>query len=217
MASAFEHVLAVEMLRSQALRTLALGLLFGAAALFVALVAAVMYMQFGWGAAPRAPLTVFAAVAGITAYEFAMWRMIRAHIARNAPLPRWRWYANACIEISTMSAIMLSMQGLLSNPVYSLATPPLLAYFLFIILSTLYLDVKLSLFTGVLAAAEYLAIMAWTFMRFGTDAAHDPVFLTSGLYLGKTFVLLMAGAGAGFVARELLRRLRLSLVTCPHV
>jgi signal transduction histidine kinase/DNA-binding NarL/FixJ family response regulator len=208
--SNFESAMAVEMLESQALRTRALGLVFGAATLFLSVLGIWFYGRYGIAKA-SAPLTALAVVAAIAVFEIGMLRMIRRKIRRGAPVPVWRWYANACVEITAMSVVILLVQGVLSNPVYALATPPLLAYFLFIILSTLYLDLKLSLFTGGLAAAEYLGIVLYTFDAYGPDAAQDPVFMTPGLYVGKTAILLLAGLSAGFVAREFSRRQRLSL------
>lgn len=204
-SDAFGQTVAVEMLESQALRTLVLGVIFGAAMAFVAITAGFFYLRYGWQAAAT-PLTVLIAVTAVTLYEFGMRRAIRRHIDQSRPVPNWVWYANACVEVTAFSAIMVFIHGALSNPIYALSTPPLVGYFIFIILSTLYLDTRLCLFTGSLAAAQYFSIVLYTFLQFGSDAGADAIFLTPGIYLAKTSILLLGGFGAAFVARELSRR-----------
>lgn len=207
---AFGQIVAVEMLESQALRTLVLGIIFAIAAVFIAIVGSNFYIRYGASAAAT-PMTVLIAVTGVGLYEFGMRRTIRRHIRLSTPLPGWVWYANACVEITVFSTIMVFIHSAMSNPIYALSTPPLVGYFLFIILSTLYLDTRLCLFTGGFAAAQYLAIVLYTFLTFGSDAVTDPVFLTPGIYVAKASMLLLGGFGAAFVARELSRRQRASL------
>lgn len=204
-SDAFGQVMAVEMLESQALRTLILGMIFAAAAVFITIVAGDFYIRYGWQAAVT-PLTVLIAVTGVSLYEFGILRAIRRHIKQSRPLPAWVWYASACVEVTAFSAIIVFIHGAMSNPIYALSTPPLVGYFLFIILSTLYLDTRLCLFTGGLAATQYFAITLYTFLTFGSNAGSDPVFLTPGIYMAKTSILLLGAFGAAFVARELSRR-----------
>lgn len=198
------------MLESQALRTLALGVTFAATSVFVVFLIANFYLRYG-SAAAQVPMTVFLVVLGVAIYEFGMRHAIKRHIRLGSFVPAWVWYANACVEITAMSALMVFIQGVISNPIYALSMPPLVGYFLFIVLSTLYLDFRLSLFTGSLAAIQYLAIVVFIFSTFGSNAAQDAIFLTPGPYVAKTIIVFLAGAGAAFVARELLRRQLASL------
>jgi adenylate cyclase len=198
------------MLESQVLRTLALGVTFAVAAIFVVCVTAIYFFRYGL-AAVQVPMIVIPVVLGVAIYEFGMRYVIKRHVRRESSVPAWVWYANACIEITAMSTLMVIVQDVISNPIYALSTPPLVGYFLFIVLSTLYLDFRLSLFTGSLAAIQYLAFSLFTFSTFGSDTARDIVFLTPGLYVAKALIVFMAGAGAAFVARELLRRQLASL------
>lgn len=206
----FDQDMRSQMLESQALRTLVLGVLFTVASVFVAITGTNFYVHYGWSAAST-PATIFFVAISVAVYEFAMRRMIKRHIRQGTGIATWVWYANTCIEISVMSAVMLFIHGAMSNLIFSLSSPPLMGYFLFIILSTLYLDVRLSIFTGGLAAAQYLAIVIATFAQTGIDAAGDPIFFTPAVYLAKTTILVLGGLGAALVARELLRRHRASL------
>lgn len=209
-ARTFEQSLAIEMLESQSLRTLALGSLLACASVFIAFVAADFYLNYGMTAA-WVPMTVLPVVVVVAIYEFAMRYAIRRHIARGSSVPIWVWYANACVEISAMTALIVFIHGGVSNPIYALSTPPLAGYFLFIVLSTLYLDFRLSLFTGSLAAIQYLAVVIYTFSIAGVESSTDTIFLTPGPYHAKAMILFMAGAGAAFVAREVRRRQHISL------
>lgn len=207
----FDHEIRIQVLESQALRTLVLAILFGVAALFVVLTGVNFYLRYGWEAAST-PATVLVVTIGVAFYELGMRRAIKRHIGQGTTVPTWVWYANACVEISVMTAIMVFIHGSLSNPIFALSTPPLLGYFLFIILSTLYLDARLSIFTGGLAAAQYLTVVLVTFADVGSNAAGDAIFFTPGIYLAKTTILVFGGMGAALVARELLRRHKSSLL-----
>lgn len=198
------------MLEGQALRTLALGVTFAFASVCIVFIIANYYFRYGLVTA-QIPMIVFPVSMGIAIYEFGMRSAIKRHIRRGDTVPAWVWYANACVEITAMSAVIVVTQDAVSNPIYALSTPPLAGYFLFIVLSTLYLDFRISLFTGCLAAIQYLAIALFIFATVGSDAARDAIFLTPGPYIGKSIILFLAGAGAAFVARELLRRQLASL------
>ena len=204
------HMLGTEMLESQALRTLVLCIIFASASVVVVIIGVHFYFRYGWSAAST-PATVFAMAFGIAVYEYAMLRAIRRHIRLGALLPTWVWYANACVEITVMSATMVFVHGSMSHPVFALSTPPLVGYFFFIILSTLYLDVRLSVFTGCLASIQYLIIVVLTFYQYGSDAAADAIFFTPGMYLAKAIILLFCGLSAALVARELSRRQLVSM------
>jgi len=200
----FKRALAMALLESQVLRTFALGVTFAAATIITAIAGLYFYFAYGTQFA-LVPLTALVMAAGISIYEFSMRRVINTHIQRGTFVPSWVWYANSCAEVTAMSALIFILQPGFSNPIYGLSAPPFVAYFFFVILSTLYLNPRLSIFTGGLAAAQYLLIVIFTFNRYGSDAAGDVVFLTPILYLGKVCVLLVAGYGAAFVARELSR------------
>ena len=75
---------------------------------------------------------------------------------------------------------------------------------MFIVLSTLRLDFRLSVFTGAVAAAEYLALAA--FYVPGSAAAAGTPLGTAPFYIAKAAVFLLAGFAAAFVAEEIRRR-----------
>jgi adenylate cyclase len=81
-------------------------------------------------------------------------------------------------------------------PIYALEGPPGYLYAVFIVLSTLRLDFRLSLFTGAVAAAEYLVLAA----------AYVPETGLPPFYVAKAVVFLLTGCAAAFVADEIRRR-----------
>jgi adenylate cyclase len=80
------------------------------------------------------------------------------------------------------------------DPALVLYGPPVLLYGVFIVLSTLRLDPRLSLFTGLVAATEFTAL------SFGFGAM-------AGATLIRSLVLVISGVAAAFVAAQLRRRI----------
>ena len=66
-------------------------------------------------------------------------------------------YLNVFFEVSLLSLLLIFIIKY-SEQVIILHTPAALTYFIFIILSTLRLDFKLAMFTGLLSALEYILI-----------------------------------------------------------
>jgi len=144
---------------------------------------------------------VFAILAVLLGYEYAILRWFSRGAAGLSGGLR---YASAFIEASVPSAIILAVASE-SNPVYVLQSSVVLLYAVFIALSTLLLDFRLSLFAGIVAAAEYLALCTWLAGRGGMAAIGTP-FETLPFYLAKVVLLALCGVAAGFVAHQLKRR-----------
>lgn len=126
---------------------------------------------------------------------------------RSLPAP-WR-IGNALIETSIPTLMLIGARSVF-GPVDALDLPPLLLYSLFIVLSTLRLDFGLSLFTGIVAGAEY-TISAALFLHGARGA--DPIVLSFTQYAAKGALLALSGLLAGLVARELRRLLVQSVQT----
>jgi adenylate cyclase len=92
-----------------------------------------------------------------------------------------------------------------------LQSPATLTYFIFIVLSTLRLDAKLSVFTGVLAALEFIAVSIYYSSQFSdvpVDRFHPD--LTGMQYLGQGVILIISGIAAGFVANLIKKKMVIS-------
>ncbi len=124
--------------------------------------------------------------------------------------PRYFRYINSFFEISLLSILLIFIVEY-SNSVIILQSPATLTYFIFIILSTFRLNFKLSLFTGTLAAFEYVFISIY----YSTLYSNVPVDmlnpdLTGIQYLGQGSILIIAGVAAGFVANLIKKNMKVS-------
>lgn len=123
-------------------------------------------------------------------------------------------YLNAFSEITLLSLLFIFIVEHSGQTVILMA-PATLTYFLFIVLSTLRLNFRLSLFTGVMAAIEFVGISVYYSTAFSSQHA-DRFYpgLTGMQYLGQGVILLISGIAAGFVADLIKRKM---LVSWEHM
>jgi adenylate cyclase len=96
-------------------------------------------------------------------------------------------YLSAFIETSIPTlGLILSSQFL--GPVYGLATPAPFAYGIFIVLSVLRLDFRLCVFTGAVAAVEYVTF-AWYATNQTMPANIEPILVGFPQHLFKGCLL----------------------------
>ena len=143
----------------------------------------------------RVVTRVVIACLGLVAYELLVRALIGRWLARGGTPPRVLRYWNALVETSipTLFVILASRDV---SPLLALEGPPGYLYAVFIVLSTLRLDFGLALFTGFVAAAEYLVLAA----------VYVPEPAVPPSYVAKAIVLLLTGFAAAFVADEIRRR-----------
>jgi adenylate cyclase len=145
--------------------------------------------------------SVAAVMLAALAFELTVRGVIGWHLRTNRNPPFLLRYAGAFVETSIPTAIiLLAAQAI--GPVYALLITPVFLYFVFIILSTLRLDAGLCLFTGVVAAGEYL-VLALAFTAGPHDAAIEPILAAPPHHIGKALLLLATGAVAALVARRI--------------
>lgn len=110
-------------------------------------------------------------------------------------------YVNAFIEISIPSVILILYSFQLPS-VYPLFTPLALLYFLIIMLSALELDFKLCVFTGSVAALQYIAI-AWFLSTkpFPDEFISAVSFFPS--YIGTAALFFISGHTAGLITNQI--------------
>jgi adenylate cyclase len=147
------------------------------------------------------------AVIPFIVFECFALMLVTREIERRRDIPVLRRYLNAFVETS-LPTLALGIHMTFMGDERGLAFVVPLGYFIFIILSTLRLDFWLSAFTGLVAAAELLA-MALFYPRFhGSD--YDP-WQDAGLHLAKSIVLLGGGIVAGAVGAQLRRQFMSSI------
>jgi len=120
-------------------------------------------------------------------------------------------YLNSFIEICSPGVIILILAKQYDSPMIILHSPIVYLYFIFIVLSTLRLDFKLSLFIGCMAAVSFfvLSMVLIRESRYenGNNTFNDEYIAA----FAKSTVLLLCGVGAAFVAGRIRRTIDRSL------
>jgi adenylate cyclase len=151
-------------------------------------------------------VTLLTVYAGAAAFELWVLWLIGRWLAMGKDLPLANRYLGAAVEASLPTiALYFHMSGMGAAPALAFVAP--LAYFIFIILSTLRLDFWLSSFTGAVAAIELFA-MAMLY--------HPPQFIGEpqpdfGFHLVRSMMLLVCGLLAGAVGVQLRRQFEASI------
>ncbi|MFO1471426.1 MAG: adenylate/guanylate cyclase domain-containing protein [Turneriella sp.] len=124
---------------------------------------------------------------------------------KDRGLPLVARYANALAETSAPTLIMILFSLFIEPKIVAMYTPAPFAYALFIVLSTLRLDPKLSLFTGFVAGVEFGAFGLYSFSQPGSENMAQ-VFIHPGMHLGRVMFLFFAGIAAAFVTSQIRQR-----------
>jgi adenylate cyclase len=204
-AATFEDHLAREIIHSERVRMAILAGLLGVLIVFSGLMYALFredYQQVF--SSPRAFFHAGTVFALLFCYELAIRHLIGRWLGQGRSVPSALRYLNAFVETSVPTILMFLIAREI-DPVYVLQSGSSLLYSVFIVLSTLRLDFRLCVFTGLVAAVEYVAI-SFAYLGGGAGAAAGTPFALAMFYLGKGAMLMLAGLAAGFVAHQLKRR-----------
>jgi adenylate cyclase len=203
-AASFESHLAQEIIRSERQRMAILAALLGVLIAFYGLGYALFRDPLMSVLSSAVFSNIIALLAVLLCYELAVRHLIGRWLERGMAAPGALRYLNAFIETSIPSiAILLISREV--NPVYVLQSAAGFLYAIFIVLSTLRLDFRLSVFTGVVAAVEYVALSI-AYIRSGAVLAGSTPLEFPPFYVAKGAMLALAGLAAGFVAHQLKRR-----------
>jgi serine phosphatase RsbU (regulator of sigma subunit) len=155
-------------------------------------------------------------LAFVIAHEAVMLRAIRGAIRDDENPNPELWVFNVLIESQIPTAalfVLLLAQWM--TPYQVLVAPAIVAYFLFITLSTLRLRPSLTLITGILSALGYLFVVFYVELRYGdSTAASDrfpfPVYIVYAVLIltGGIIGAAVAGQIRGYV-KAALREARL--------
>ncbi len=114
-------------------------------------------------------------------------------------------YINSLIEVSIPTfVILLYIQNM--PAVVALTTPAVLLYFIFIILSTLELDFKISLFTSFAAAVQYSFIVL-IYLKDIEAAPENFIQTEMAYYWGRILLIFSSGIIAGLVGEQIKRKI----------
>ncbi len=118
-------------------------------------------------------------------------------------------YLTTFSEIGLLSVLLIVVIER-SGSTAILSSPAVLTYFILIVLSTLYLDFKLSVFAGLLAATTYVGISI-NYSYFNTEGHYQNLDLSAIQYLGQGIMMITVGISAGFVAGLIKSKMSASL------
>lgn len=137
-----------------------------------------------------------------TGYELVMLRTVRRAREGSTYPGRWVWMQSVVAEASMPTLAILQLtEGPYLGPYRALVTPALAAYYLLLALSTLRLSPRQSRLMGAVAAAGYLGVAAYTWLRY----PDHPVASGHSLEIVTTHAafLLIGGFVAGAVAGQI--------------
>jgi adenylate cyclase len=142
---------------------------------------------------------------------------ISRQIKRNRrKIPQVRQYLNATVEITAPGVIMILLAAHVQLTDKILHSPVVYLYFIFIMLSTLRLNYRISLYMGLLAAIEFFLISHLLIQKaegvLSPDTVKDEYFATTG----KAILLFFSGIGAAFVARQIRLNVERSLAVAEQ-
>jgi adenylate cyclase len=137
-----------------------------------------------------------------TIYEFAVFFVISYFIKSGRNYPTFGRYGNSILEVSYPTISIIVLSGYI-DPATILQGPATFGYFLFIILSTLRLDFRLSFVTGLVAALELIGLNIFYREQSMLYTSAFSFYIES---IGKGLFLFFCGIAAGFVSMEIRKR-----------
>lgn len=125
-------------------------------------------------------------------------------IKSGRKIPAFYRYFSAFVETS-FPTVEIMVSASFIDPATTLSMPPVFIYPLFIVLSALRLNFRLSVFTGAVAALEFTLVALFYVGRGSTGL--NPLLVSVPVQLIKGASLLALGVVTGFVALQIKRRM----------
>jgi adenylate cyclase len=131
--------------------------------------------------------------------------LITQLLANGKRMPRVVRFINSLLEVTFVTLFVLAFAWVV-DPIFAFTSPPTYLYLIFVLLTILQLDFALSVFTAVASAVAFVGTGLFEFAR--TTMVPNPIVLISPVpLLVKGIIFILGGTMAGFVARELRRRM----------
>ena len=140
--------------------------------------------------------TVLPFIVGFILYESVAILGIQHFLTAERIPPKQAFFVNSLIETSLPSFAILFLLQIFDTGI-ALSLPPLLFYFVFILLSTLRLNPSLCVFTGLVSGLGYLGMAAYA--TSGFVEIDGGMLTTAPVNVAKAFVMVLCGGVAAFV------------------
>lgn len=154
-------------------------------------------------------LLIFALV--IIAYELVVHYLVSRKSSLFNLRNKFLSYLTTFSEIGLFSLLLIVIVER-SAAITILSSPAVLTYFILIILSTLHLNFKLSVYAGLLAATAYITISVY-YSQFNAPATYPHYSISAIQFLGQGIMMMTAGISAGFVAKLINSKMLVSFKT----
>jgi len=211
---AFERELALEILKSDKLRvTILIGFILSAL-LIVLTVAFLDFEQFqrSFHGNFRGFITTFITVVAVTLVCLVVEGVVIDHLSHKQAHPSPPIQYLSSFGETSIPTLAMMIGSLFLGPVYALFTPITLLYPVFIVLSALRLNARLSVFTGAVAAIEY-STLALYFLDKSSNATIEPILTSIPHHVIRGLLLLVIGVVTGLVTIQIKKRTLNSFAT----
>src|SRR5512146_48832 len=145
----------------------------------------------------------------VIAYELWVLRRVERALKGEGSIPAWFWILSTVVETSIPAFAIAFLTRHIELAYRPLASPALLVFFVFIILSTLRLSWKISILSGVVASVTYLCAALYLGWRLPLPGAPAP-FTQTGVTVNAV-TLLVGGIVAGAVAAQIRKHVEAAL------
>jgi adenylate cyclase len=149
--------------------------------------------------------------AGLAVYELLYALVLTLFLKKKRTFLMVQRFVNALVEIS-IPTIMVYLSFNVFDSIQALVTPIVFIYFIFISLSALRLMFTLSLFTGIVAAAQYFWISHYV-IRHSLYSPEYSLFYNHAMQASKSFLIAMVGLVTGLVSIQIKKRIVRSFQT----
>lgn len=140
-------------------------------------------------------------------FEIIKFYKIKNYQKERNPITPLTQYSSAFVE-TLFVTVIIAVACIYEQDYKLLESPTFLVYFLFIILSPLRLDFGICLYTGVLAAVQYVILSLWILNTYLPEDEKGELIAFPALHIEKGIFLVAGGLIAGFVAQQIFIRLR---------
>lgn len=139
-------------------------------------------------------------IIGMLAYEVFARVMIARANRQGRLLEEWKWKANAALELLlALGLLTISQVYSPRGAVAAISAPPILVIPIIVMLSVLRLRPRVTLLTGIFAAAGHAGLTIWAIMSTATPRENQPVLMSYSL------LLLLCGVAATLVSMTVRR------------
>lgn len=126
-------------------------------------------------------------------------RLAFGYFEKKSYLPKWFPFVNVLVEM-TIPTFGLAVMLNFGPPEFALAGPPLIVYGIFIMLSILRLNWKLSLFSGFCAALGYMLLAIVTVKEPQIINGVHKYFFSLALHGGRAGLLMFSGGISAYIS-----------------